>query len=99
MGKYISPPQGELYTTYKENSLDHANVFQLVGTLIENISETNHARRKAARELIDETLNFKLNLFEKLALHFSKEAMLAEKNKALILNIFDILTFNTKKKY
>lgn len=94
MSKYLSPPQGEIYKYNETNSLTNLNIFQLVGVLVENIAETNKSRRKAAREIIDETLSFKLNVLEKLALHFSKEAMLAERNKAAVLGIFDTITFN-----
>lgn len=96
MSKYLETPQGETYK-YSDNAiLADANIFQLLGLVIENINETNKSRTKTAREIIDETLSFKLNIYEKLALHFSKEAMLAEKNRDLVLGIFDTLTFNKK---
>lgn len=94
MSKSLSPSKSEIYKYDEMNSLSNLNLFQLVGVLVENISETNKSRRKAAREIIDETLSFKLNVLEKLSLHFSKEAMLAERNKAAILGIFDTITFN-----
>ncbi|MFN8577608.1 MAG: hypothetical protein U0354_12195 [Candidatus Sericytochromatia bacterium] len=95
MGKYIESTKSEIYN-YNSKALENANVFQLIEELVNNISETNKIRQKTVRELIDETLTFRLNVFEKLALHFSREAMLAEKNRDLVLNIFDTLTFNPK---
>lgn len=94
MGKYLEVYKPEVH---KFNPLTDNNLFHLVGTLVENISETNRARTKTAREIIDETLSFKLNIFEKLALHFSREAMLAEKNRELVLSLFDMVTFNNVK--
>lgn len=97
MGKYLEAPKSEVYKYGNTNLLVENDLFQLIGTLVENLSETNRARTKTARELIDETLSFRLNVFEKLSLHFSREAMLAEKNRELILGIFDIVTFNNVK--
>jgi hypothetical protein len=103
MAKYLEFPREEVYNYNTDRVLENANLFQLIEVLIENIVETNKIRQKTTRELIDETLSFRLNVFEKLALHFSREAMLAEKNKALVLNIFDTITFKQKninqKKY
>ncbi len=96
MGKYIEAPRAKTYKFNQISALSNANIFQLVGKLIENVSETTKSRNKTARELIDETLSFRLNILENLALHFSKEAMMAEKNKDLVLSIFDIVTFKKR---
>ncbi len=70
------------------------NVFQLVGSLIDGVKETNESRKKLIREVIIDSMDFRINLFEKLSLHFSKEAMLMERNRANFISLFDMVTFS-----
>jgi hypothetical protein len=79
---------------YKENDTKiQGNVFQLIGDLIEEIRETTEARKKIIREIMEDTMNFRINIFEKLALHFSREAMLEERKRKTLLTLFDQITF------
>ena len=89
----LPPAVGELYNDTPVSG----NAFQLVGDLFGDIRETTEARRKVIREIAEETMSFRINLFEKLALHFSKEAMLAERKRKVFLALFDMLTFNKPK--
>src|SRR5262249_31384326 len=93
---YNSPNGAPVFgnTENNENNLQvQGNVIQLIGDLLDEIRETAEARRKVIREIIEDTMNFRINLFEKLALHFSREAMLEERKRATILALFDRFTF------
>lgn len=95
--KYLPVPVKEMQI-FDINPVAYVNnIFHLISSLTQGIEETTEARRKVIRELIDETMTSQINIFEKLSLHFSKEAMLMEKNRDNLLELFDMLTFHKKR--
>jgi hypothetical protein len=100
MNNYLPRAVAEVSPTGRHKEQDipvPGNFFQLLGDLLDEIRETTEARKKVIREIIEDTMNFKINIFEKLALHFSREAMLEERKRKIILTLFDQVTFSKPK--